>query len=59
MYIVTFIDKVHGGSFEEFSDFPAAQEYWDSYADTPTCIFGEMKDGDTGEVIWEFSDVED
>lgn len=58
MFIVTFIDKNHGGSTNEFDTFAEAQEFWDEYADTPSCIFGELKDIDTDEIIWQFDESE-
>ena len=57
MFTVTFIDKNHGGSSEAFNSFDEAQEYWDNYADTDTCIYGRLED-ENG-VIWEFDETED
>lgn len=57
MFTVTFIDKSYGGSSETFNSFDEAQEYWDSYADTDTCVYGRLED-ENG-VIWEFNETED
>ena len=45
--------ELHVTHFETFSE---AQEYWDFYADAPTCVAGEMIDLDTKEIIWEFDE---
>lgn len=54
MYRVVFVDEVHGENCEEFNSFDEAVEYWNSYADTETCIEGELIDLEDGEVIWSF-----
>jgi len=54
MYRVTFIDSVHGEIDEEFDDFQNAADFWQDYADTPTCEMGRLTDLETGEVIWDF-----
>ena len=53
---VTFNDKYYGLHVTHFETFSEAQEYWDFYADAPTCIAGEMIDLDTKEIIWEFDE---
>ena len=35
-------------------NFDEAVEYWNLYADTPTCYAGRLKDLETNETIWEF-----
>lgn len=57
MFTVTFIDKNHGGITETFNEYAEAQEYWDSYADTDSCVYGRLED-ENG-VIWEFDETED
>ena len=54
MIIVEFFDDVHGSAREEFKTFSEAQEYWDAYANSETCVSGAMWDDETGEIIWEF-----
>ena len=54
MYRVVFVDEVHGENWQEFETFDAAAEYWQDYADTPTCHEGELIDLENGEVIWKF-----
>lgn len=56
MYSVYFKDEILGDSFENFDSFSDAQEFWDSFSDTPSCVAGEMTDTETGEVIWSFND---
>lgn len=56
MYDITFIDTVHGVSEMGFETFDEAMEYWNDYADTPSCVFGEMVEQETGEVIWHFNE---
>ena len=51
---VIFEDEYFGLHINHFDDFASAQEYWDFYADAPTCIAGEMIDLDDDEVIWDF-----
>jgi len=55
MYIVHFGDSIHGDIQEEFDSFDAAVEYWNEYADTPSCYRGLLMDNETGEVIWSFT----
>lgn len=52
---VVFEDTAHGVHINHFDEFADAQEYWDFYADAPTCVAGEMIDLDNDEVIWEFN----
>lgn len=54
MFRVIFDDEVHGISTEEFNTFDEAMEYWNSYADTPTCVHGELIDLNNNEMIWSF-----
>ena len=54
MYRVTFLDSIHGEQDEQFDTFKEASEYWQDYADTPTCEHGRLTDLDTCEVIWDF-----
>lgn len=54
---VIFCDEVHDTQIAQFEDFKSAAEYWQMYADTPTCFAGELKDLDTGEIIWDFDDA--
>lgn len=56
MYTVIFNDSVHGMEVQYFEDFDSAAEYWNEYADTPTCTAGSLTDLETGEVIWQFSE---
>ena len=53
-YSISFTDEVHGVITEDFSTFDEAAEYWQDYADTPTCISGYLMDLDNKEIIWEF-----
>jgi len=55
-YQVIFEDSVHGIQINHFDEYADAQEYWDTYADLPTCYAGEMIDLDNEEVIWEFGE---
>jgi hypothetical protein len=55
---VVFEDKVHGTINEYFEDFQEGADFWNNYADTPTCIAGEFSDCETGEVFWSFDDTE-
>lgn len=57
-FSILFVDEVHGEIEEEFETFDAATEYWQEYADTPTCVAGWLTDLTTGEVIWHFDDRE-
>lgn len=59
MYRVCFTDSVHGENWEDFDSFGAAAEYWNDYADTPTCVGGQLIDLDNGEVIWQFDEEAD
>ena len=54
MYFVIFNDEVHGMNVENFDNFDDAMEYWNAYADTPTCLNGTLFDATTSEVIWQF-----
>lgn len=56
MYQVIFCDEIHDTQITQFEDFDSAAEYWNDYADTPTCFAGELKDLETGEIIWEFDE---
>lgn len=58
MYRVMFNDNVHGTQCQEFDEFEMAAEYWNEYADTPTCTAGSLTDLETGEVLWQFSEEE-
>lgn len=53
---VIFCDKVHDTQITQFESFDEAVEYWNTYADTPTCFAGELKDLETSEIIWEFDE---
>jgi len=53
-----FNDSVHGTQCEEFEEFEMAAEYWNEYADTPTCTAGSLTDLETGEVLWQFTEEE-
>lgn len=53
---IIFSDKYHGIHINHFDNFDEAQEYWDFYADAPTCVAGEMIDLDTAETLWEFDE---
>lgn len=53
---VIFSDSVHGSQVAQFDTFDDAAEYWQTYADVDTCLAGELKDLDNGEIIWEFSE---
>jgi hypothetical protein len=55
MYEVIFTDKEHGVNVESFNTFDEAAEYWNDYADAPTCMAGELLDRSNGEVIWRFN----
>lgn len=54
MYEVIFTDSEHGVNVESFNTFDEAAEYWNEYADTPTCVAGSLLDRSNGEVIWRF-----
>lgn len=53
-YKITFEDEVQGHIEETFETFPEAQDFWDEYADTDTCVSGKMVYLTTNEIIWEF-----
>ena len=55
MYQIIFCDSIHDTQVTHFDNFDEASEYWQMYADVPTCFAGELKDLDTNEIIWEFS----
>jgi len=54
---IIFIDSVHGTQIIHFDTFEDAAEFWDQYADTPTCIAGELRDLTTDEIVWGFGEV--
>ena len=54
MYQVIFDDEVHGETTQNFETFQEAFDYWQDYAETPTCIHGQLWDMENGEVFWEF-----
>ena len=56
MYQIIFCDSVHDTQINHFDNFNDATEYWNQYADVPTCFAGELKDLDTDEIIWEFAE---
>lgn len=56
MYQVIFCDEVHDTQVAQFESFEEAVEYWNMYADTPTCFAGELKDLENDEIIWEFNE---
>lgn len=56
MYVVTFYDEVQGEQVQEFITFDHAAEYWQDFADTPTCYGGKMVDTRNNETIWEFAE---
>lgn len=58
MYNVRFVDTTHGEFEENFDSYDAAMEYWNSYADTESCVAGVMMDLDNCEIIWNFDDRE-
>ena len=43
-YEVVFEDTVHGNIVEGFDSWDDAAEFWQSYADTETCVAGELVD---------------
>lgn len=53
-YKIIFEDKVQGTVEETFENFPDAMDFWNEYADTDTCVYGQMVYTPTNEVIWEF-----
>lgn len=54
MYIVIFNDSVHGMVTEFFDNFSSAIEFWNDYADTPSCINGTLYDAQRSEIIFQF-----
>lgn len=56
MYTVYFKDNIHGDIEQDFDTFAEASEYWQEYADTPSCVQGELFDRDANEIIWCFSE---
>lgn len=54
MYKVIFIDDNHGMIIETFETFDEAVEYWNEYADTPSCTKGVLYDTEASEIVWEF-----
>ena len=56
MYEVIFEDVVHGTQVECFDSFEEAAEFWDEYADSPTCKAGTLTDLSNGEILWAFED---
>jgi hypothetical protein len=58
MYNVRFIDTIHGEFEENFESYDDAMEYWNSYADTESCVAGVMTDLNNSEIIWQFDDRE-
>ena len=54
MYEVIFTDSEQGVNVESFETFDEAAEYWNDYADAPTCVGGALLDRSNGEVIWRF-----
>lgn len=58
MYNVRFVDTAHGEMEENFDSYDAAMEYWNDYADTETCVAGQLIDLENGEIIWQFDDRE-
>ena len=56
MYEVIFDDSVYGQTSEIFNDWDNAVEYWQNYAETETCVAGELVDRLTGEVVWSFGE---
>lgn len=56
MYQIIFDDEAYGEITENFETFDEAAEYWQEYADTPTCRRGQLWDMANGEVIWRFGE---
>lgn len=59
MYEVIFDDSIHGEIIERFTDWDEAMSYWNSYADTESCVAGQLIDRNTEEIIWSFKNTED
>lgn len=57
MYEVIFNDEMLGENSERFDTFDKAFDYWQTYADTKTCIGGRLIDLDNDEVVWEFGEI--
>ena len=55
-YQIIFEDSIHHTQITHFDTFAEAAEYWNYYADVPTCVAGELLDLDNGEIVWEFDD---
>ncbi len=53
---IIFCDTIHDNQIAQFDTFEEAAEYWEMYADTPTCFAGELKDLENDEIIWEFNE---
>ena len=53
-YFVLFNDEAQGANVEWFETFEEAVEYWDAYADTPTCTGGLLFDVEESDVVWKF-----
>lgn len=56
MYRVMFKDSIHGIQCQEFDEFEMAAEYWNEYADTPSCVSGTLVDLENAEVLWSFDE---
>lgn len=54
VYQIIFDDEVQGKITEDFETFEEAAEFWQDYADTPTCAAGQLWDKSNGELIWQF-----
>jgi hypothetical protein len=59
MYNITFVDSEHGEINENFETWDEAAEYWQAYADAPTCKRGWLTDLDTHEIIWRFNESDE
>ena len=57
MYQIIFCDSIHDTQIAQFDNFDDAAEYWQTYADIPTCFAGQLKDLNNEEVIWEFDNA--
>ena len=56
MFEVLFKDTIHGTHTEIFDTFAEASEYWEQYADEPSCKAGVLTDLDNDEILWCFED---